>query len=88
MPKSRRTLTSGNGSRLTVAGVHENRDHATVGFSNRQDLSCLVRTRTVHRCALSAGGGGSRSAVRVRLAEPNAEVIESVMTDSTEVGPN
>jgi hypothetical protein len=70
--------------RLTVAGVHENRDHATVKFLESARIYRMPRTNPDYVRALSTlrTAAARGTAVRVRLAEPNAEVIESVMTDS------
>ena len=70
--------------RLTVARVHEKPDHATVKFLESARIYRMPRTnpdyaRALHDLRVAAASG---IAVRVRLIEPNGEVIESVTTNS------
>ena len=70
--------------RLTVARVHEKPDHATVKFLESARIYRMLRTnpnyaRALHDLRVAAASG---IAVRVRLVEPNGDVIESVTTNS------
>ena len=70
--------------RLTVAGVHERPDHATVKFLESARIYRMPRTNLDYARALRdlRAAAASGTAVRVRLVEPNGEVIESVTTSS------
>lgn len=70
--------------RLTVARVHEKPDHATVKFLESARIYRMPRTNPDYVRALRdlRAAAASGTTVRVRLVEPNGEVIESVMTDS------
>jgi hypothetical protein len=70
--------------RLTVARVHEQPDHATVKFLESARIYRLPRTNPDYARALGElrAAAASGTAVRVRMVEPNGEVIESVTTNS------
>jgi hypothetical protein len=69
--------------RLTVAHVRAHAEHAEVMFYETARIYRLLRTNPAHestlrhlRAAATAG-----TPVRVRLLEPNGEIIESVRID-------
>jgi hypothetical protein len=86
MPKSKSSAADvgQRERRLTVARVHEQPEHATVKFLESARIYRMPRTnpdyaRALHDLRVAAASG---IAVRVRLAEPNSEVIESVAAHS------
>lgn len=66
--------------RLTVARVNEQPDHASVKFFESARIYRMPRTSPDYARALRAlqAAAANGSVVRVRLVEPNGEVIESV----------
>jgi hypothetical protein len=84
MPKAKASGGGGPHERLmTVARVHEVPDHATVKFLESARIYRMPRTNPLYTTALRElrVAAASGTPVRVRLLEPNGEVIDSIATN-------